>query len=125
LVVTSKFESGQLSGRPYFRDLYGRLPSGSAVVIDNHQEASGDSPFDSVLREGIGELANRVTGNIGWEDLRLTFDETVAVTSGARRLDTAAIRILHDRAQGWVAGLVLMLDDPRRSGAIEPGTSTS
>jgi LuxR family transcriptional regulator, maltose regulon positive regulatory protein len=126
--------------RRFFRELFGRLPTPSALVLDNYQEVAAESAFHAVVQTALEEvpvginlivvsradpppnfaraLANNVVGHLGWDELRLTLEETAAICVGKTRLDEAALRTLHDQSNGWAAGLVLMLERFRRTGAV-------
>jgi ATP/maltotriose-dependent transcriptional regulator MalT len=55
---------------------------------------------------------------VRWDELRLTLEETAAISAGKTRLDDIALRSLHDQSNGWAAGLVMMLERLRRTGAV-------
>ncbi|MGD8386329.1 MAG: BTAD domain-containing putative transcriptional regulator [Desulfobacteraceae bacterium] len=118
--------------RRFFEDLFGRVKTGF-VVFDNFQEASGDSRFHEVVREGLAvvpdgvhaliisraeppaDLARLSARNtmafIGWDDLRLAPEETHALVErvGHSGYSPAVVEQLHDKTNGWVAGLHLLL----------------
>jgi len=126
--------------RRFFRELYNRLPIPSALVLDNYQEVAVESAFHGVIETALQELppgsnlvvvsraepppdfaralANNNVGHVGWDELRLTLEETAAISAGKARLDEVALRTLHDQSNGWAAGLVLMLERFRRTGAV-------
>ena len=137
-----------LSGfaRRYFRELFGCLPANAVLVLDNYHEADPQSALHLIVQEAIGEapqgariivasrapppaqaarqLANDLIGQLGWDELRLTADETAAIAAGAGPLDGRMASLLHARSDGWAAGLVLMLERLRRTGAVpHPGRS--
>ena len=120
--------------RRYFQALYARFTTSFAVVIDNYQEVASDARLHEVVRDSLDQLprgANvivisrndppptfarlRVNGMmtfLGWNELRLTLDEAQGVVArgGRKKLTADALRSLHERTQGWIAGLVLMAD---------------
>ena len=126
--------------RRFFRELYNRLPIPSALVLDNYQEVGAESAFHAVIETALEEipaginlivvsraepppnfaraLANNVVGHLGWDELRLTLEETAAISDGKTHLDESALRLLHDQSNGWAAGLVLMLERLKRTGAV-------
>jgi len=126
--------------RRFFRELYSRLPTPSALVLDNYQEVAAESAFHGVVETALQELppgsnlivvsraepppdfaralANNNVGHVGWDELRLTLEETAAISAGKTRLDEVALRTLHDQSNGWAAGIVLMLERLRRTGAV-------
>ena len=126
--------------RRFFRDLFSRLPIPSALVLDNYQEVAAASEFHGVIETALNEIpaginlivvsredppphfaraiANNIVGHLGWDELRLTLEETAAISAGETGLDDAALRSLHDQSNGWAAGLVLMLERFQRTGAL-------
>jgi LuxR family maltose regulon positive regulatory protein len=121
--------------RNFFRELYRRLPKRSVLVVDNYHDAPADARLHEVLHAAMNELpegmnlfvlsraeppaafASARLGErlevLGWEALRLDRSETLAICRRRRaRLAPAAIEALHDRCDGWVAGLVLRLAQP-------------
>ena len=125
----------------FFEALLGRLDDGSVLVFDNCQNAPSRSPFFGLLREGLSRLppgvtailisrndspaefsrkrVNRELRIIGWKDLRLTAEETrgIARLQRRRRIPVEAIREAHRRADGWAAGVTLLLDTEGRTDA--------
>jgi DNA-binding SARP family transcriptional activator len=121
--------------RLFFRRFFAMLPPGAVLVIDNHHDASG-GPFDTLLREASGEVptdrqvvvisraeappalsravANRTVHCIGWDDLRLTPEESERLLSVRSDISPARAVQLHHLCGGWAAGLVLM-EGSRRS----------
>ena len=118
----------------FFEDLLGRLGAGSVLVFDNCQNAPSRSPFFGLLREGLSRLptgvtailisrndlppefarnrVNRQLGMLGWRELRLTTEETrgIARLQRKRRISEDLAREAHRRADGWAAGVTLLLD---------------
>ena len=86
--------------RRFFRELFGRLPKGAAVVLDNYQEVGPDQKFHQLIAQAIEEvspgitliavsrrdppdcyarlIANENVAFVDWEDLKLTFEEARA-----------------------------------------------
>ena len=135
----------------YFEDLFARLKVPSAVVFDNYQEVPAESPFHEIILNGLSQIpeginviiisrseppppliklrANHQMEILGWEEIRLTLEES----EGIVRLRTRekhpqeTISCLHKAADGWAAGLILMLEsvkrkvfDPRAIGKLTP-----
>lgn len=121
----------------YFRELFSRLPSPFVVVFDNYQEVPIHSRFHEVIRDGLAEVpagssvifisrgdppatlaryrASQALDLVGWEQLRLTREETEAmVEMRYPGLDADARDLLFERTQGWAAGLVLMMEQLSR-----------
>ncbi|MBW6503797.1 hypothetical protein K0B90_05935 [bacterium] len=129
--------------RLFFENLFARLDPGQALVFDDYQEIPTKSPLHDVIVTGLSRApegtsvfivsrrgpppafarlrANNRLEVIGWEDLRLTLAECGEITRlrGKKRRSGKGIRHLHETTDGWVAGLVLMLEGSR-SQADEP-----
>jgi ATP/maltotriose-dependent transcriptional regulator MalT/DNA-binding SARP family transcriptional activator len=127
----------------YFEDLFARLKTPSAVVFDNYQEAPEEAPFHEIILNGLSRIpegikailisrrnpppaftrlrANHQMEILGWNELRLTLEETGGIIRlRAREKQTKeTISLLHKAADGWTAGLVLMLESVEK-GVIEP-----
>lgn len=127
--------------RRYFQALFARLDPPFAVVFDGYQDVPASSPFHEMMREALHELppggcvilisrgdvpaplaryrASGALRLIAWEELRLTRAETESfVMQRQPAFPAAALDELYARTQGWAAGLVLMLEQARRTGAI-------
>ena len=124
--------------RRYFQSLYARLTPPFAVVFDGYHEVPASSELHEVMRLALGELppdacavivsrgdpppalarlrANRALATLGWEDLRLTREETARIVAPRRPdIDDGALDELYERTQGWAAGVVLALEHARLS----------
>lgn len=134
--------------RRYFQQLFSQLQAPFALVLDGCHEVPASSPLHEVLRLAIQELpsggtlilisrgdpgpslarlvANRALTLIGWEELRLTREETASIVAQRLpRLPPAGLDQLYARTEGWAAGLVLMLEQARSGGALaEPPAKT-
>jgi len=127
----------------YFEELFARLKIPSAVVFDNYQEVPAESPFQevilnglSIIPEGINVIiisrsdpppalirlrANHQMEVLGWDDLRLTLQESEGIVRlrAREKQPKDTISLLHKAADGWAAGLVLMMESVERK-VIEP-----
>lgn len=123
--------------RRYFRKLFEAFPGSGVLVLDNYQDAGGSS-FDTLSREAFSQVpdgvtvivlslsdppialarlvANRAIILIDAEELRLTRDESKQLVRLQMVLNEASLDTLHDRSDGWAAGLVLMAEHARRLG---------
>ena len=136
--------------RRFFDELFARLPAPSVVVFDNYQKLPAESMLHEVIRDAAACLppkvnlllvsrsapppafapfsANRLSSVIGWEEMRLTGEETrgIARLHRKRSFPGEEIRRLEERADGWVAGLVLMLEKAVAGGVVpeRKGTRT-
>jgi LuxR family transcriptional regulator, maltose regulon positive regulatory protein len=125
--------------RHFFASLQELLPARAVVVLDNYQDVGAHAALHAFLAEGSTALApaglrllcltraapptellqrGAATGAaaIDWNALRLTLDETAALAqarAGAGRPPSAAaLERMHQHAQGWAAGLMLLLESP-------------
>ena len=115
--------------RLYLRDLFARLPAASAVVLDNYQEVPADAPFHALVAAAAEEVPEGVTlfalsraeappswsrllasdklRVIDWDDLRLTLEETRAISSAKATVTEEDVRRLHgnflpgDSEESW------------------------
>jgi len=123
--------------RNFFEELCRRVGSPAALVFDNCQLVEEDASVYVALLEGLNRLpeettlvflsradppasfarlrANRELALIGWEDLQLTLEESeeLAREQGGEGPAMEELRALHQRADGWVAGLQLLLETAR------------
>ncbi|HYB65616.1 MAG TPA: BTAD domain-containing putative transcriptional regulator [Steroidobacteraceae bacterium] len=127
--------------RGYFRELCHQLKS-PFLVFDNCQDAGPEAALLAVLRAAVNELPEgsrllvisrnappagfvrlRARGRmevIGWNDLRLTLEEARSIARARDvSLPDAELQRLHERTQGWAAGLILLL----QTHGADPGTS--
>jgi DNA-binding SARP family transcriptional activator len=121
----------------YFEDLYSRLKTPCIMVFDNYQDLPPTSPLHEIIALGLSIvpdgknvilisrsgpspgfsrlLANNLVTVLGWNELRLTLDESMGIarSRALRDLSDEEIQLLHNTADGWAAGLVLMLESAR------------
>jgi ATP/maltotriose-dependent transcriptional regulator MalT len=62
-------------------------------------------------------IANDDVALLDWEELRLTLDEACAIALLRKNINPEEVARIHERSDGWAAGLVLMLERLRRSAA--------
>lgn len=131
--------------RNLFREIARRLQTATVLVFDNVQDA-GDAPaFLEGLRTGIEQLpshlhvvlisrsdppaafarlrANRTLACLSWSDLKLREEESTALASwltrdGARHTAIETAR-LHAECDGWIAGLILLLEGAHARGGSD------
>jgi ATP/maltotriose-dependent transcriptional regulator MalT len=118
--------------RRYFRSLFALLAPGAVLVLDNHQRLGELPLFQEILRAAISEVPlrsnlivisrhdpppllarQRAIGSltvIDWEEMRLTLEEAAAIAARHGRPGTGLVRALHRRSEGWVKGLILLLE---------------
>jgi LuxR family transcriptional regulator, maltose regulon positive regulatory protein len=119
--------------RQFFRAYFAGARASSILVLDDYQEIRPGSPLHAALREGLAEvprgaavvvlsraepppeLAALALGGalelVKGEELGVTPAEAqgIAALWGYGGRDRAAVDALHARAEGWAAGLVLLL----------------
>jgi DNA-binding SARP family transcriptional activator len=120
--------------RRYFQGLYERLPRRSVVVFDDYQEVALDSPLHDLIAHGLAETpaamrviivsrgepppqlarlrANDLLQVVTPDALRLEREEVrgVVASRGRNDLSDQDVDALADATQGWVAGVVLVLE---------------
>lgn len=128
--------------RNFFREFYGLLPAESMIVLDNVHDAQDSEAFQLILKRACEELpfginlcvisrsdppgclaramASDKVSVLQWDDLRLTAEEAAGIAAMRDRPDGEAIRSLLERSDGWVAGLVLMMEQGYPSEAALP-----
>ena len=89
-----------------------RTPEGINVIL-----ISRGNPPPTLIRL----RANHQMGIVGWEELHLTLEEAEGIIrlQAKEKQTRKTISLLHKAADGWTAGLVLMLESVER-GVIEP-----
>ena len=89
---------------------FAQIPKGSCVILTSRSE-----PPASLARLRASGQMSCLTG----QDLSLTTDEVVAVARMRGQLvSLESAAKLHERTQGWAAGLVLLLEHSKFSGRI-------
>ena len=86
------------------------IPQGLRVVV-----LSREAPPASIIRH----VANSRLAAIDWPDLRLTLDETRSIVERSGEIAEPVVEALFAQSDGWPAGLVLMVEHQRRSGALD------
>lgn len=139
-LLTAEYLLGiPMFARRYFEQLCSRMKAPCLIVLDDYQEAPADSGLHDALLHGIEALPEGVTvivvsrgepppqmarlrannrmGFLGWSDIRLTLDETEAIIEAAKRNGEPnpwpPAQSLFEQTDGWVAGLVMMLQGSR------------
>jgi LuxR family maltose regulon positive regulatory protein len=133
--------------RRYFEQLFSRLKPPCVLVFDDYQAAGDDSPLHAVACEGVRAAppgislvfisrgmppaamaplrAGRRLTVLGWDDIRLTADETsgIAALHAGERVGPQSFPLIHETAQGWAAGVILVTESLsfRGDGFVPPG----
>ena len=122
-------------------------PGNFAIVLDNYQDVPAGSPLQEMIATSLDILpenfhaivisrgdpppafarlqANGKIGLLGHEDLRFTWDEVRELTRG--RLpdrDEKQLKSIYKITEGWVAGIILMLEQTRLKGAVPRSPET-
>jgi len=119
--------------RDYFIELYSRLKTPFALVLDNYQELPADSLLHAVIRQAVDRLPqgghfvalsrheppaefararlNEYMSMIEDQTLRFSLEETRGIVRmrGPSRHHLPSAQELLDYTHGWAAGLTLML----------------
>ena len=132
--------------RRFFRELFNRLHTPFALVLDNFQEGAEAAGLLSVLQTGLSEIppggniiliarieppavlarfrANNQMCIVGWDELKLTREEQDGIVAlRGMHFDDAALATLYRRTQGWAVALAMLLGDKRaltESGELKP-----
>ncbi len=126
--------------RRYFENLSSRLRRPFVLVFDNYQEIPSESPLHEIIRTGLSAFPDDIScviisrseppaafaamdaGNklhaIGWSDLKLTPEESkgIAKLQDVGGFQSKVYEWLHEKADGWAAGLVLLTRAVRSQG---------
>ena len=122
--------------RRFFRQLYARMESASVLVFDNFQDAGDQPGFHEIFRVAIENVpqdvnivlisrlappdsyahlvANQSISQMHWEALRLSREESAQIAELHVPIDARQVDLLHERSQGWAAGLILLAHRMRR-----------
>ncbi|KJS32976.1 MAG: hypothetical protein VR64_03380 [Desulfatitalea sp. BRH_c12] len=126
----------------FFEQFFSRMRPGGMLVLDNYHEMPETSPVHRVMCDGLSlipagirvlvmsrqappALFSRLRANshvavMRWKDLRLDLQESVQIAEGRahRELSREEAAHIHQAVQGWAAGLVMMIEETKASGAI-------
>ncbi len=143
-LLTPEYQAGLATfTKRYFEQLYERMPHQTVIVFDNYQESPEASVFHTLIRHGLSVIppgmhvvlisrkappaelvyleANRQMATVRWNDLKLQPEETAGIIEllAPWFLSEERIREIHELSAGWMAGVVLMVQQARTEG-IEP-----
>lgn len=133
--------------RRYFRELFALMPERSLLVLDNYQEVPVESELHDAIVNALEAvppgrgvlilsrqrpqkcfsrlLTNQSIAIVDWDDVKLTRDETEEFARASNITSPETVRMLHDRALGWAAGLNLLVEGLRRGHAMTASDVTS
>lgn len=124
----------------YFEMLFGYLKPPAVIVFDNGERVPEDAPFFEILRSGISVIPQGITVIINsrrqfplrfsalqscekidcltWQDIRFTLDESGEMIriKGHRIFTQEVVEQIHEKTEGWAAGLILMIEAARIKG---------
>ncbi len=125
--------------RRFFRRLFERLPAGAVLVFDNYQELPTGDPLHELIATAVDDapvgtcliiisrreppkslarlLVNERVAKIGVDELRLTPEETYLIAGKGGVNAPADLQGLQTEADGWAAGLTLLIEQRRNSQA--------
>jgi len=138
-LFTPEYAQGiQVFSKRYFENLFSRVPTPFTFVFDNYQEVRLSSGFHEMMSHGLSDIpsgiciiilsrkelpmpfsrmmANGKVYSIGRDEMRFTVDELADLVrlKLPGGLKDRLLHYLHDKADGWAAGLVLMLESLKR-----------
>jgi DNA-binding SARP family transcriptional activator len=141
-LLTPEYILGRTTfARNFFRELYSRFKPPFAIVFDNYNELPETGEIHELLRVGVEEIPpggsviivsrddppatwarlqlSQTMSLLEWLELCLTPEETrdIAHLLTAHEVSADVCERLHSETQGWVVGLVLLLE--RRPDNIE------
>ncbi len=115
-------------------------PTRFIIVLDNYQEVTENSPLHEVICEGLSQVpdginiilisrenppdvfvrlkAKRLIEMIGWKELRFSLNESKEMVRlwGYKSMPLQALRQLYKKTDGWVAGIVLLIEGMNAKG---------
>ena len=149
LFTPEYFMGAAVFARRFFENLGTRIAPPFVIVFDDYQNIAGSSPFHEVLKNGLIMIpdgiqvivssrmappaafavmvANKQMRIIDSKNLRMRFDETrqILQMDSGPKLSGKLVRQIHETADGWAAGLVLMSKSVRRDAGADLHTDTA
>jgi len=122
----------------YFENLFSRITTPYIFVFENYHVVLPDSKFHEMMGQGLSDIPDgiqiiissraglppqfahmQISNKIhlfGWEAIRFTREEVreLARMKKMESLPEETIRYLHEKTDGWVAGIILMLEGMKR-----------
>lgn len=143
--LTPEYQQGLSEfSQNYFTEAFQRLDAPTLLVLDNFQDAGSEAELYCMLVNAINDtpkgitiivisrtdppaifarlIANQKLTLIDWNDLRFTVDETLSISQllyPEYQITSQQIQVLSDHIQGWVTGLILLLEQGVAHDAIE------
>jgi len=121
--------------------------AGFVIVLDNYQDIPADAPFHAMLAAGLDAVPDGIhfviisrneppvafarlqaqdrINLLHQNEIRFTLEEATELVQGRiPDLDTEQIQAMHEKTEGWAAGLILMLESGRLGGASAESTDS-
>lgn len=133
--LTGEYIGGETAyARNFIESLFKGAPTGFTLVLDDFQQLPEESPLHPLLPAILESVpsphnvfvlsrhqpppelarlrANRQLGLLNESELRLTQDEAKALAAAwpSSVLSSKATKLLHERLQGWAAGMVMTIE---------------
>jgi ATP/maltotriose-dependent transcriptional regulator MalT/DNA-binding SARP family transcriptional activator len=122
--------------RRFARELFARLPAGGVLVLDGFRPAEQGTPMYGVAAAAFEEvpaginllvlsrdepplelarlIATQRLARLDEAELRFTREEAAQLLAAGNGLPADAVAAIHERVQGWAAGLILMREHAAR-----------
>jgi LuxR family maltose regulon positive regulatory protein len=122
----------------YFENIFSRVVTPFIFVFDNYQDVAACSAFHEMMSHGLAEIPAginviilsrkepplqfsrmQVNGKMHlmrWDHIRFRIDEMKEFVrmKGSGKLNNEALHYLYKKTEGWVAGLLIMLESFKR-----------
>ena len=140
-LLTPEYRAGiKTFTQRYFEQLFEGLTVPHAIVFDNYQDVAPFSSFHEIIQDGLSLIPKGINiialsrneppppllgvhyaeerfSFIGWNDIRFSYSEAreFALSRFEKALDTETLTRLYGKTDGWIAGLLLMLESLKNS----------
>jgi LuxR family maltose regulon positive regulatory protein len=127
--------------RRFLREMFSQLRDDTIIVLDNYHDIAPTSALHGALAGALAEIPARANlivlsraevpshyapalvcqtiSVLNWQELRLSANETKSLAAVNGIADSRIVERLHSQAEGWIAGLTLMLERLRRGADVE------
>ncbi len=140
LLTPAYLQNIRLFTKRYFEEICRRIKPPFFIVFDNYQDVAVSSGFHDMIVHGSEEIpkgvnvmivsreeppppfarlrANGRCSLLGWNQIKFTADESKEVVrmKGQKGIPDETIHQLHHATDGWVAGLVLLMEAAKTKG---------
>ncbi len=143
-IYTQEYQIGGLRpfSRLYFDEFFKKVKKPFLLVLDNFQEINQETTqINTILKEAIncipdginivvisredlpGDLLSlKLQANVStlyWEDLKVSPEESETIIKRRKSLSEETIKYIQQKASGWMAGLVLLLETIEDTGKMD------